>query len=130
LGVSENFSQNRRGRPRKVPETWLASMRDLFPDLTTERSLNNKWHLTQAFRALGRSQEECYQYLIDRGERERMRTTILTALGRLGDQCESEREAEVWIRETADHICRERMKTSDALEHIRDMRELQRMDFP
>jgi hypothetical protein len=111
MGFMENFSK-KRGRPRKIPADLLDSYQKLFSELTTDRSLNNVYHMTTATKAL-RKDEERYRYLIDRNSG-RMRKTILAALGRLQD--------EDTICEAADYICEERMKTDEALDFIRIIR--------
>jgi len=108
----ENFSK-KRGRPRKIPAEVLALHREVWPELTTERSLNNRNYACLAFAALGSGEERKYAYLVSLDGR-RLRWTILTALGRLED--------EDAIRVLAEHICEEQMKTQDALRFIRVMR--------
>ncbi len=127
----ENFSESRRGRPRKISAAHEELYQDVFKELTTKRSLNNMHYLWSAYNALGKGKDPRYAYLIDRiGESHRWRKTILTALGRLGDQCDDERDATDWICTTADYICTYHLKTADALEHVREQRELEQWEVP
>jgi hypothetical protein len=125
----EKLSKNRRGRPRKISTAEVASLRATFPDMTTSRSINNAYYRQVAYRYLRPKEHGSkYDHIID-FTTGRMRRTILVALGRLADQCDDEREAEEWIRVAAEDICEERMKTSEALEFISDVRFVQRVDL-
>jgi hypothetical protein len=100
-------------------------IRTLFSELTTRRSLNNRCHATHAVGFLHPERVgEDYRYLFD-PETGRMRKTILTALGRLSMDCETQEEAGEYVCEAA-AICEERMKTAEALEFISDLRQLLR----
>jgi hypothetical protein len=110
-GLLENFSK-KRGRPRVIPEELMESLRGQWPDLTSDRSLNNLYHVLTASRAL-KADPEKYTYLFDRASG-RLRKTILAELGRF-------EEPEV-IRELADEICETRMKTAEAVEGLRFIR--------
>ncbi len=107
----ENFSK-KRGRPPKIPPGLLAGLRVIYSEYTSARSLNNMHYLQIAFAVLDDDREK-YRYLLDRGGG-RMRTTILTALGRLEDPDD--------IREIGAYVCEKRIKTAEALTLIRIVR--------
>jgi hypothetical protein len=50
--ISETVSENKRGRPRRHPRELIATLRIVYPELTTERSLQNYHYMVKAFDAI------------------------------------------------------------------------------
>jgi SRSO17 transposase len=106
--ISANVAE-KRGRPSRFPPELVAIVRRLFPEARSDRGRRNYCYLIQAVHALrsGESPEE-FSWLHNE---ETQRNVILYSLGRQRWDDES-------VRHVARAICRERMRTREALEFI------------
>ena len=106
--ISANVAE-KRGRPSRFEPGLLKLVRSLFPEARSERSQRNYCYLIEAVHALrsGHNPDE-FSWLHNQ---QTQRNVILYALGRQRWDDES-------VRYVAQAICRERMRTREALEFI------------
>ena len=102
-GLAENIStKSKRGRPRSE---WLDILGTLAPG-QTRRSLNNHKSTTDALKVLKKHSAENYFHTPNK-----VRHTILAALGRIGDE-----DSLLFV---ANEIANDKMPTGTALKFIR-----------
>jgi hypothetical protein len=119
--ISEDASDNGRGRRRKRgrpkvvdPDGWL---RPLWPDVTTDRGLANRWYQARALCCL--NYEPAFAWLVSNEEAIRaghgkIRATIVGELGRIED--------EQVMRQAAARICELKPSARDAVVMLRRLR--------
>lgn len=115
--ISEEASKKRRGRPRAFTPQWLKILRDMFPDITTERGMQERAYQLQAHTVL-KSDPTC-RWLIDEegisaGKPNSYRPSILAALGRIEDEDD--------MRAIARRICELKPNTKAAAAIVRQYR--------
>jgi hypothetical protein len=111
--VSEN--KRPRGRPKVFDSSQTAMVQQIYPDLKTNRSLQNRMYMVRAMNLL-RDSSDC-KWLLDR-ENHVIRQTILAELGRI-DQDED-------LLTMARKVCELRPKARDAILIIRTWRKSKR----
>jgi len=116
--LTETVSEKRRrGRPRLLTPRERGSLRNLFPDNTTERSLQD---IDYRLRAIGLLKEQAeFAWLYDpqrvrAGEKRCWKPLILTELGRIADDEE--------LLTAAREVCRLKPKAHDAARIVRRFR--------
>ena len=118
--ISENVSE-KRGRPRRYDSEWVAKIRTLYPEVRTERGIRNKCYLLDAVRALKPDDDDIPREYSWLWNDDRIRETILYALGRQNWDAES-------VRLVARSICRDKMRTREAIEFIELVKVIAKQD--
>ena len=111
----ENISEikkNKVGRP-KEHALLEHGIRVIYPDLKTQRSVNNKIYYTHTFGLLIKSNE--FGYLVDTEKQIVKRCTIMTALGRVAMKYSNGDELAL---ELAKNICKHKLNTQEAINYI------------
>jgi hypothetical protein len=117
-GISENFSENKkrgRGRPSIFKDGGYELLKQIHCDVTTKRSLRNKFHITPAYRVISEIQKTeptRWNHIINPVTR-RIRWVLLYELGQLPVDK---------IPEVADWICAEKRPIKDVLQALRTYR--------
>jgi hypothetical protein len=109
LTVSEKTISKKRGRPLILTPEQKAMIEKVYPDLTTSKSIQNKWYLVRASNVI-RGHEDL-KWLFDR-ETHFIRETILTELGRIKD--------DVDLLSLAREVCELKPTSREAIRLIRN----------
>lgn len=121
--ISEEISEKpKRGRPVVMPEEWEKLMTGLgmFTDIHSRRGRVNKWYMAHAMSVLMDESQKIpgrYAWLHDEAT-QRIRSTILTELGRIED--------DALLIAMAGELCNHKPHTKDAVAMIRRVRRVNR----
>lgn len=118
----EKISQTEKhkgGRPRIYPKEYIGSMRKLYSEYTTDRSINNAHYMSSAFDIIYHLPDNNFTYLVDNKNQKLHHTTILTALGRIVEKYSNGEELMLKFAKT---ICDKKMKTSEAIFYLNNCR--------
>jgi len=112
----ENFSEKKkRGRPETIVGIMNGHAKNIWPEVKTRRSRDNRFYLTSALGPLNDSGKyENFFYNRDEGTG---KMTVVSELGRVVTQFSEE-----MMFQLADQIYKQRMPTKMAVEYIREMR--------
>lgn len=119
MRIMENISEikkNKVGRPKRYAQL-EHGLRVIYPELQTQRSINNMVYYTHAFGLLIKSNE--YSYLVDAEKQLVKRATIMTELGRVAMRYSNGDELAL---ELARDICRHKLNTQKAIDFINGFR--------